>query len=795
MSALHTIAGRSLGQIRDGRALAPPGWSVLLAAIPFLAVSYLLLPDEALAHAVVYPVYGILAVLAILVGCKRRRPKRVGSWLLIASGLGFLSLADITYSALVFASPDVAYPSIADLGYLAGYAFVISGMLGLMRGRASGGDRTAIIDAAILAAGAGSMFWIFIIQPTLHSAVDPLAASVSLTYPAMDLILLTLSLRVLFTNASRMRYLQFLIAGIALYFISDVMYALAVLGGTYREGDLVDLGWIVGVLLMGVAALHPSVAAAIPVAGPGEAELGPRRLTLLAIAALVAPAIVIFREIKAADDDVILGLVIEWTLLFGLVLTRLAMTVHELGVSLHLRRRLQVDLAHQAHHDPLTGLANRLLFESGLGEAMASSSLETSLIFLDIDDFKTINDTLGHGAGDELLKLVAERLRGSLRGADLASRLGGDEFAILIRGCSDAAQALAVAERTIATFRAPFAVGARQLSVRASAGVATGRADSSAASLMRDADVAMYAAKLNGKDQVEAFEPGMHGHVIRSYQLRTELAEAIAADEFVLEYQPAVNLASGIVVGAEALVRWNHPTRGLLPPAQFIPEAEASGLIIGLGNWILRTACIAAASWPRRRDGEATAVSVNLATSQLLQVDLVAEVAAVLAATGLPAHKLILEVTESALVHLDRARDALVGLRALGVLIALDDFGTGYSSLSYLADLPFDIVKIDRSFIAAIGKGSQVDALLEGIVGLCRALDLVIVAEGIETTAQLERLTALGCPVGQGYLFARPLAAGAFVERIGLLVPTASEQARTVATSRPMTLRALPAAS
>jgi diguanylate cyclase (GGDEF)-like protein len=781
--------------MRDATSHAPPAWVVLLGAIPFLALSYLLLPKDPLVHAIAYPLYGIVAVLSILLGCRRRRPERIRSWLLIATGLGFLSLADIVYSVLVFGGGDVPYPSLADVGYLGGYAFVIAGMLGLMRGRASGGDRTAIIDAAILAAGAGSMFWIFIIQPTLHSAVDPVAATVSLSYPTMDLILLTLSLRVLFTSAARLRYLQFLIAGIALYFISDVVYALAVLGGTYAEGDLVDLGWIIGVLLIGVAALHPSVAVAIPAARPGEAGLGRRRLALLAVAALIAPTILIFREIQAADDDVILGLVIEWTILFGLVLTRLAMTVHELGDSLQLRRRLQVDLAHQANHDPLTGLANRLLFEARLGEAVSGAALHTSLIFLDIDDFKTINDTLGHAAGDELLKLVAERLRSSLRESDLAARLGGDEFAILVQGCPDPAQAQVVAERAVATIRTPFAVAARQLNIRASAGVATGRGDSSAASLMRDADVAMYAAKLNGKDQVERFELGMHGHVIRSYQLRTELAEAIAADEFVLHYQPAINLTSGMVVGAEALVRWNHPKRGLLGPNQFIPEAEASGMIIGLGQWILRTACLTAASWPRRGDGEQTAVSVNLAASQLLQPGLVAEVAAILAETGLPASKLILEVTESALVHLAPASEALLGLRALGVLTALDDFGTGYSSLSYLAELPFDIVKIDRSFVAAIGKGSYVDALLDGIVGLCRALDLVIVAEGIETTTQLNRLTALGCPVGQGYLFARPLAAKAFVERIGVLTPTASEPTRTAAEHGHVRRRALSAAS
>ena len=273
---------------------------------------------------------------------------------------------------------------------------------------------------------------------------------------------------------------------------------------------------------------------------------------------------------------------------------------------------------------------------------------------------------------------------------------------------------------------------------------------------MRDADVAMYQAKSHGKDQVEAYEAAMHSEVIRSYELRTELAEAIETDAFVLHYQPALDLASGAIVGAEALVRWNHPKRGLLGPSEFIPQAESSGLIHALGRWILREACTTAAGWPDRADGQRPAISVNLAAAQLLEPGIIDEVASVLADTGLAPGKLILEVTESALVDLDLAREALLRLRGLGVLLALDDFGTGYSSLSYLAELPFDIVKIDQSFIAGIGQGRRVDALLVGILGLCDALQLVTVAEGIERKAQLDRVVELGCRIGQGYLLRSP---------------------------------------
>jgi EAL domain-containing protein (putative c-di-GMP-specific phosphodiesterase class I) len=298
--------------------------------------------------------------------------------------------------------------------------------------------------------------------------------------------------------------------------------------------------------------------------------------------------------------------------------------------------------------------------------------------------------------------------------------------------------------------------------MRASAGVAIGRAGATPMDLMRDADVAMYQAKAHGKDQAETYQPQMHSQVVRAYELRTELAAAIEAEEFVLHYQPAVELATGRVVGAEALVRWRHPRRGLLGPGEFIPQAESSGLIHELGRWILREACRTAVAWPASRTGGRAAISVNLAAGQLLQPGFVADVSDILAETGLAPERLFLEVTESALVDLEPASVALHALRALGIRLALDDFGTGYSALSYLAELPFDILKIDRGFIATIGEGPRVDALLEGIVGLCRALDLTIVAEGVETEFQLARIRELGLDVAQGFLFARPMPAPAF---------------------------------
>jgi EAL domain-containing protein (putative c-di-GMP-specific phosphodiesterase class I) len=333
--------------------------------------------------------------------------------------------------------------------------------------------------------------------------------------------------------------------------------------------------------------------------------------------------------------------------------------------------------------------------------------------------------------------------------------------------------------------RTPVTLAGRQLQVHASAGIAIGSKNSTAMDLMRDADVAMYEAKSHGKDQAETYQPTMHSQIVQSYQLRTELAEAIAGGQFVLNYQPAVRIATGEIVGAEALVRWHHPERGVLPPGEFIQHAESSGLIHDLGRWILNEACQAAAGWPDLPNGDRPAISVNITAGQLLRPSFVDEVTDVLAATGLAAELLFLEVTESALVNLEPARLALQRLRDAGVGLALDDFGTGYSALSYLAALPFHVVKIDRSFIASAAVGEREEALLRGIVGLCDALQLIVVAEGIEDEQQLERVSRLGCLVGQGYFFARPQPSAAFT---ALYAPPGADQPAV----RPLELGGLP---
>lgn len=738
-----------------------PAWALLLCLTPVVAGIYAWLPVTGTARAIAYPMYGAAVVVVIALAALRTNPARRPAWLLILFAVALLTIGDATYSAIELMNSAVPYPSAADVSYLAGYVALVAGFLGLLRGRTTGSDRATLIDASILTASAAAAFWVVIGVPSISGATDPLAIAVSLAYPGADLVLLMIGLHALLGGAARPRFLQIMLLGLTSYFVADVVYAVSVLNGQYVDGHPIDLGWIVGLLLIGSASLHPSTR--LPVTGVTKVEtrLSRQRLALLAFAAFLAPALLVAQG-ASSDPHTLAGLVLAWTVLFGLVLVRMASSVDDLGSSLIQRRRLQDDLAHQATHDSLTRLANRALFETRLESAVVPDPTGTGLIFLDLDDFKTVNDTLGHATGDALLQTIAARIQRELRDTDLVARLGGDEFAILVEHCPDEATLRSLAERILTAIRAPVALAGRHLVVHASAGMAFGREGLAGLDLMRDADVAMYQAKSKGKGQIERHEPAMHEAIVRGYELRTELAAAVVSHAFILEFQPIIDLRTETVVAGEALVRWRHPTRGILAPGEFIGIAEQSGLIRELGSWILREACRIAATWPSFGDGRGRSLGVNLSPAQLLDPGFLGEVVAILGETGLDPHRLTLEITESALIDLEAASTALSAISRLGVKLALDDFGTGYSALSYVADLPFDIVKIDQSFVSGMGENSRVESLLGGILGLCRSLSLLAVAEGVETEAQLARLRRLGCPEGQGFLFGRPMDADAF---------------------------------
>lgn len=424
------------------------------------------------------------------------------------------------------------------------------------------------------------------------------------------------------------------------------------------------------------------------------------------------------------------------------------------------RKTLQDELAHQAFHDSLTGLLNRAVFRDRVDHALSRAARlgqQPAVLLLDLDGFKTVNDGLGHDAGDELLVAVGHRLQASGRSSDTVARIGGDEFAILLEDDADDAGAKAVAERVLAVLMTPFQVRGREVFVRASIGIATAVAGATTDELLRNADAAMYAAKRAGKARYELFLPVMHEQALAKFEVLGDLERALARDEFVLHYQPIVDLATEAVAGVEALVRWNHPSRGLLPPAEFIPLAEETGLIVPLGSWVLREACGQTAAWRLSQPHLDLWVSVNLSTRQLLEPDLVERVQETLIESGLEPASLMLEITEGSLMQgITETAVKLRGLKELGVRLAIDDFGTGSSSLSYLRQFPIDLLKIDKSFVDEVGT-SDGPLLVQAIVDIARTLRVETIAEGIEEEEQLAGLREVGCRSGQGFLFARPL--------------------------------------
>ena len=424
--------------------------------------------------------------------------------------------------------------------------------------------------------------------------------------------------------------------------------------------------------------------------------------------------------------------------------------------------KLKEELRNQALHDALTGLPNRRLFLERVDHALQRRQRDGGLIgvlFLDVDDFKTINDSLGHAAGDDLLVAIGEKLASTCRPGDTVARLGGDEFAFLLEGISDPGIATEVAERIISELSRSTVIADREITVRASVGIAFGGESDLPDRVLREADAAMYAAKRDGKGTFRLFKASMHAEMLDRLHLRTDLEMAIERDEFVLYYQPIVSLDTGNIAGFEALVRWNHSERGQLGPEQFIPFAEETGIIVPLGRWILHEACRQARVWQDRYPGqEATPmISVNISPKQLLAGDIIDEVSGALEESGLEPARLVIELTETVVAQ--ASIETLERLKTLGIRVAIDDFGTGHSSLSYLDRLPIDVVKVDKTFVQRLGHGDEESPLVRTVIQLGESLGLETIAEGVESLAQLNRLRELGCTKAQGFFLGEPMAA------------------------------------
>ncbi len=733
-----------------GRARAGRKWLLPLPVAAVLLIAYGLAPAGG-PQALVSAAGPGLATLAVVSGILLRRPDRAAPWWAIAAGLAMISLASGT-------SPSIS--SIADTLDLAGDVAIAGGLLLFLRRVVDGGAVGGLIDAAILTVGVSLVAWTAWMDPLITSSgLGELQLAAVLAHPAVDVLWFGLTARLLFAPGRRSPAFWLIVAALPFALVADVAHTIEMTNPGFGAGPLRDVGWLLFATTLAMAALHSTMAQPFQPYGRAEDRPTRTRLLLLLGALLLVPAVFAFHGISGEKVDVPM-LVAAGAVMAILVMARLGGIAVALRVSLDAQEVMQGQLTHQALHDGLTGLANRIAFMVELDRAR-SEGKPIAVMFCDLDDFTAVNDTLGQSVGDSLLVALAARLRGPLRPGDLLARVGGDEFGILLHDVEGGAAELA-ADRILAALREPFEVGGRLLTARASIGIAVSDAAGHTSELTRNAGIALYLAKSEGKGRAQLFRSELHEELTRRQAISADLAAAVEDGQLVLEYQPVVDLKSGRLDGVEALVRWQHPSRGLLPPSEFIAAAEASGLIVPLGAWVLREACRQTVAWGvHRLDGRALSIAVNVSARQLREPPFLESVADALLATGLAPERLVLELTETVLTDATITEAVLARLRATGVRIAIDDFGTGYSSLSYVRRYPVDIVKIDRSFIMELTAGGREAKVTRAIIALAKQLELDTIAEGIETPEQAESLRKLGCHLGQGYLFARPLSPAA----------------------------------
>jgi diguanylate cyclase (GGDEF)-like protein len=689
-----------------------------------------------------------------------RASQRCSGWRRLQVAWRLLALTSLAYLAgdvaqtvyeLLGAKP---YPSVADAFYLAFYPLLLCALLSFPVARRSEDRVRLAIDLAVVVIGGSAVVVYVVLGPTaIEGSASALQAAFSIAYPVGDMVLL-LGLASLLLGQpipSARRALQFLTAGLLFYVAGDLAYGYATLHSGYQGGDSLDTLWMITLAFAVVAG-----AAQGAVSQPQQITTDLTReqvgwLPYVAVAVGFVVLLVSQRHHPLFPD---LSLTLIAVVLAALVAARQFLAQRDL---LGAQGRLR----HQALHDALTGLPNRTLVLDRAEQMLARARrLQTPVaaLYVDVDGFKHVNDTFGHAAGDELLMAVAARLSGVVRDGDTVGRLGGDEFVVLLDSATLDAGAELVVERILAVLRQPVEVSGsseRPLVITASIGVAVGQRES-ADQLLRDADLALYEAKAQGKDRYVLFESSMQTIAQDRLLLEMDLRDALEHDQFFLQYQPTFDLQSQAIFGVEALIRWGHPRRGIISPDQFIPIAEQSGMILPLGRWVLLEACRQAAAW--HGHGHRISIAVNVSARQLERDEFIEDVRDALSDSGLDPAALTLEITETTLMRdAGTAALRLNSLKDLGVRVAIDDFGTGYSSLAYLRQFPVDALKIDRSFISGAAASKESAALIHTLVQLGKSLGLQTLGEGIEELSQLEHLQQEQCDLGQGFLLARPL--------------------------------------
>ena len=761
---------------------AVPAWTVAGAVSGVLIGGYFALPSGSV-QSVGYDVIGVVSAGMVWLGIRLNRPADRLTWWLFGAGTVCSVAADAVYTGAGLLHTELPTPSVIDALYLVAYPFLFWAVLRLGRRTSAASWRGHWLDAAIVSLGALALSWHLLMTSYAHdNTLSRVGKLTLLAYPVMDIGIAFILISALVFAGARGTATRLVTVAMVIMLVGDFAYDLLVLRGSFTDGTVLDATWLGNYALIGVAAMHPSMARS-RVDAPATSVRKLSWVPLMALAGIITPALLVILSVRHEYADVpVLALLV-------LVMSVLA-TARMSGVFDNLRRQADVlaarteqlrartehlqqtvlerdalaaDLRHRAFHDTLTGLANRELLLDRIDHALAASAREpgmTALILLDLDGFKTVNDSLGHQAGDRMLVSVAARISAAVRPGDTVARLGGDEFVVLMDTITNRADATTATARILAALNQALPAGPHTLTLTASAGIAFGTATTTPGNLLSEADAAMYEAKAHGRNRYEIYRPALGHRVSERLTLTSALPEALDSAQFYLDYQPTVTLATGRLRGFEALARWRHPTLGLISPLRFIPLVEDTGLIVAFGRWALTTACQSAATWttdPRH----GPTVGVNVSALQLQDPAFVHDVEAALNNADLPARRLILELTESTLVaDPDHTTAVLDELSRLGIRIAIDDFGTGYSSLSQLQQFPVDALKIDKSFVDQLDDPATTGrAFIIAIIELAQRLGITALAEGIETESQYRTLTTIGCEAGQGYLLARPLPA------------------------------------
>ena len=752
------------------------------------------------------PIVDCLAVATLVKTTQQVRAKSkhlAAAWEIICLAVLSYTIADILWGILELGLRQEPFPSISDVFYLAYYPLLLIGVLLLPVTTTTSEEKiNRALDIGIVLVAGTLGYWIFLLEPMTvsNSSLPLLNQIILLAYPVGDLVLFCGLLLIINNLSEQFNPLTVLLltASLVTTILTDSIYTYQVLQGTYSSGSLLDIGYMASVVFIGIA----GPAQWVQGRPKHKAENAPRQQKLhdkfgavgqyIPYLWLVAAYILLIREERLSLPLNFLALAVGVAGIIGLVIFRQILTLNQnkrlngrlqetmgrlqteaaklekansdLVNEVAERKVIEEKLSHDALHDAMTGLANRALFIDRLGQAIEyikrRSDYSFAVLFIDLDQFKVVNDSLGHLTGDQLLISVSKRLRKCLRSSDTVARFGGDEFAVLLEITGDSISALVVAEKVLGMLKSPFELAGHTVHITASIGVVkdlTGYANPEA--VLRDADIAMYQAKGMGKACFAVFNAEMRTQAYSRLMLENELREGIKNHEFQLFYQPILSIESNELFGLESLIRWFHPERGILLPADFLPLAEETGLILSLGGWTIREACLQLKKWQQKYpELHDLSINVNIGNRQFSQPEFISEVLEALNASGLEANFLHLEITENTLIqNYDTATGIFTRLKEIGVELEIDDFGSGYSALGYLQHFPINTIKIDKSFIKDLGTNQRGTEVIRAIISMARELGMNTIAEGIETEIQLSELRNLSCNLVQGFHLSRPL--------------------------------------